>query len=322
MIHIAFAADERYVPHAAAMIHSAASQRGASPLTFHFLHPQDLSPSTRESLCALGKRLGTEVLCHGFTSTDVEGLPAMGRITPVMWLRIFLPRLLPGISRVLYLDCDTLVMDSLESLWHTDLKGAWLGAVSNVFEAGREGHARRLGLAAPRDYFNSGVLLLDLDAWRREGCAERILALARDPDAGLVWPDQDALNTVFAGHWHSLHPRWNCQNSLFYFKWARDVFGDRVVAEATSRPGILHFEGGALSKPWHYLCKHPWRGEYFRHRAETPWPFVTIEGRTAKNRLLRLLPARLLIPAFVTVWRLKQASFKAIARLRSAVRSS
>ncbi|MEQ1438036.1 glycosyltransferase family 8 protein [Fontimonas sp. SYSU GA230001] len=296
MIHVACAADETYVPHAAAMIHSLLRAPGGEAVTVHFLHAAALAPALIAQLDAFVTGLDGRLRCHAIADARVAGLPTMGRISRVMWFRVFLPELLPDVPRVLYLDCDTIVVRDLRPLFALDLEGACLGAVSNVFEPHMAQHARTLGLEDPRAYFNSGVLLLDLDAWRRADVAHRVLELARDPARRLVWPDQDALNIALAGRWKALHPRWNCQNSLYFFRHAPEVFGANQVAEATADPGILHFEGGDLAKPWHYLCKHPARRLYLRHRAATPWPLRQLDGRTLVHRLLHPLPIGLLIP--------------------------
>ncbi|HUP91356.1 MAG TPA: glycosyltransferase family 8 protein [Solimonas sp.] len=306
-IHIACAADQAYVPHAAAMLRSLIVRQAARPVQIHFLHGPALPTPQLETLRGMVEALGARILFHPIPDQRVADLPEMGRISRVMWYRVFLPELLPGVDRVLYLDCDTIVMDSLDALWDSDLGANYLGAVNNVFEPGRGVRAVHLGLKGPECYFNSGVLLFNLSAWREHDCAGRVLAFARANSARLAWPDQDALNVVMAGRWLALHPRWNCQNSLFYFAHARNVFGAEVTSAATRDPGILHFEGGALAKPWHYLCKHPYRGEYFAQRAGTPWPEVSIEGRTAVNRLLRPLPMPLLLPALKAVHRLQGA---------------
>lgn len=318
MMHIACAADEAYAPHAAAMMHSLISHHTPADVCIHFLHEPQLPGAVVDRLRSMTGRMGAGLCFHSIPDDDVAGLPDMGRISRVMWYRIFLPRLLPDVERVLYLDCDTIVMDDLRPLFATDLRDACLGAVANVFEAGREGRVRGLGLDGPEQYFNSGVLLLNLDQWRREDSTARLLAHARANASRLAWPDQDALNVIFARRWRALHPRWNCQNSLFYFDQARAVFGAPAVLEAKRRPGILHFEGGELAKPWHYLCKHPFRGEYYRHLAATPWPVQPPQGRTVRNRLLRPLPMRLLLPTLRWLHRFEAGLRRRLARVLPA----
>ena len=127
-----------------------------------------------------------------------------------------------------------------------------------------------------------------------------------------MWQDQDPFNLVFRGRWKRLHPRWNCQNSLFYFAHGAEIFGREVVREACRSPAILHFEGPSFVKPWHYLSKHPYRKQYLSYRRATPWSDVHLDGRKFRNRLLRLLPTRLLLEALFL-----RAALRRGLRLRS-----
>ena len=93
----------------------------------------------------------------------------------------------------------------------------------------------------------------------------------------LLYPDQDALNAVMAARRLDLHPRRNCMNSILTFDWADEVLDAQQVAEARRNPGIRHFEGPGLNKPWHRDCTFPHRDLYFRHRLRTPWPKVALQ---------------------------------------------
>ena len=96
--------------------------------------------------------------------------------TSAMWLRIFLPELMPDADKVLYLDADTLAVDSLAPLWDTDLSGHALGAVTNVFQHNHVQRPAELGLSGPEVYFNSGRAA---DEPRRLARARRDAALMR-----------------------------------------------------------------------------------------------------------------------------------------------
>lgn len=303
--HLACACDRRYAPHAAAMIESVLINSDSSDWVIHVLYGPGLDPLTREELAVTPRARGAEVVFHEVADAQVATLPQMDRIGSVMWYRVFLPQLLPDVERVLYVDCDTIAKVDLEPLLNTDLADGALGAVRNVFEPGQENHAARLGLGSRLDYFNSGVMLMDLDVWRSERLGERVLEIARTRARDLKWPDQDALNLALAGRWRPLHPRWNAMNSLFYFDSLGGAFTAQQQNEVMSWPGILHFEGGSFNKPWNYLCKHPFRGEYFRHRAATPWPEVEIERVRWRYRPLRLLPMRTIPKAMAWIERLE-----------------
>ena len=145
-----------------------------------------------------------------------------------------------------------------------------------------------LGIDDRRRYINSGVLLMDLELMREEGTVARMREYARAHSAN-PYPDQDAFNALFSDRHVSLHPRWNAQTPIWDLAVARLPFSPDEVRDARTRPAIVHFTGPF--KPWHFLCRHPFRDRYFEHLAATPWPAPAVEGRTPVNRLRRLLPA-------------------------------
>jgi len=198
-----------------------------------------------------------------------------------------------GEERVLFLDADVIVCDRLDGLWETDLRGAYLGAVTNVFEPEYAHRPAELGLRSVQDYFNAGVLLLDLDALGRDRCDRALyeygVAHAGEEERSLLFRDQDVLNAVLAGRRLPLDPRWNVMN-IFRFDWADAVFGADAVAAARANPGIRHFEGPGDNKPWHRECVRDDRERYLEHRRATPWPRVRLEGPRAPR--LRRAAAR------------------------------
>jgi lipopolysaccharide biosynthesis glycosyltransferase len=239
---------------------------------------------------------------HGTSISFIEvdphllaGLPIDPLFSGAMWYRIFLPNLLPAVDRILYLDVDTIVADSLSPLWEIDVSESYLAAVTNVFQHNHLHRPASLGLAGPEVYFNSGVLLFNLEEMRRADAATALRKYAVEQAERIEWPDQDTLNVVLGSRRVPLHPRWNVMNSM-RFPWSEDVFGAAAVAEARRSPAIRHFEGPGANKPWHYMCEWEGRELYLEHRRSTPWPRVRLEGRTPGNvgrRVARTARARI-----------------------------
>jgi len=281
-LHVSCAADAAYVPHSAAMLHSVLAQRGDLRVRVHYLHGPGFAAGDAAALSEMVRRDGGEIDFHEVPDADVAGMPTVAGITATMWYRVHLPRLLDGVERVLYLDADAIAVDDLRPLWETDLRGAWVGAVTNVFQLDHLHRPWALGID-PREYFNSGVLLMDLEAMRADDVTAALVAHARGLGAETMWPDQDTLNVVLGERRLALHPRWNAMNSVLRFPWAAYAFDPRELAEARARPGIRHFEGPSINKPWHLLSAGEGRAAYFEHRRLTPWPRVRREGVTAGN---------------------------------------
>lgn len=188
-----------------------------------------------------------------------DGLTVVGERWPrVAWSRVFLPELLPEVHRAVYLDIDTLACTDVRQLAETDMHGAALGAVlERVSEPGSHFNER---LDIPQEcpgYFNSGVLLMDLDVFRREGLVQRVVDFAFSHKDVLACPDQDALNGALCGRLFQLHPRWNWHDGLTRLiakksasqpLWRGNTPCDCV--EAALYPAVLHYQG--VHKPWLY----------------------------------------------------------------------
>lgn len=112
-------------------------------------------------------------------------LPLWGRMTIATYDKLTIGRWLPESERrVLWLDCDLLVIADLVRLWETPLRGNGVLATQDLFVptvGARFGVAchRELGISRDAEYFNAGIMLIDLARWRSENVAARALAYLR-----------------------------------------------------------------------------------------------------------------------------------------------
>ena len=114
-----------------------------------------------------------------------------------------------------------------------------------------------LGLrcAGTTNYFNCGVLIFDLDVWRRDDIAGRAVKyLVEHPK--LYYMDQDALNWIMGGHYVRLDARWNSFANCSFPAYVNVLVratraGRRWEALRTiwrTDPWIVHYAGA--NKPW------------------------------------------------------------------------
>jgi lipopolysaccharide biosynthesis glycosyltransferase len=261
-----------YVAHSAAMLHSVLALHPQDDVHVQYMHGPDIGAAEEERLAAMVESGGGTISFMRIADSEIEGLPTVGFTRKATWYRIFLPELLPDVDRLLYLDSDLIVVDSLAPLWALDLSGCWVGAVTNVFQENHLGRPRELGLAGPHVYFNAGVLLMNLAEMRRDGRTQALLDYGVRNAERLEWRDQDALNVVLGERRLALHPRWNLMNSMFLFKRSARGLGRRALRQAFRNPAIRHFEGPDALKPWHPQCEQRLRELYMEHRRATPWP--------------------------------------------------
>lgn len=277
MIHVACASDDAYAPHAAALIHSLAQSQGARGVSIYYLHDHTLTAPVQATLKTYCDKLGVALRFLKVDGGDATGgLPACSLIPELAWYRTLLPDLLPELDRVLYLDTDIIVRESLAELFDMEL-GDKYGACINDYLAAiaHPEVAKNIDIAYEK-YFNSGVMLLNLETLRRDGGGQRILDIAKKNIGHLHFPDQDALNLAIGFNIHLVSPRWNypALSGEYFSKHSGNpalaLATCKEVSQSSFRPVILHYS--AHPKPWNTFNPLPWFADYHRHRAQTPWP--------------------------------------------------
>lgn len=194
-------------------------------------------------------------------------------ITVPTYYRLLLPSLLPEKSRVLYLDVDTVVTSSLLSMFEADMSRRYLAGVRSVFSFLQQERVVRVG-ADPEQYVNAGVLVMNLDAMRRDGLEADFLQLAKRQ---LEYQDQDVLNIRCRDAILHLHPRYNLHCMFDYEQNAavsEDVYSGFDWRHALDDAAVLHYAG---AKPWdghrcwyydqwwsHYRASRVFSGDYYR----------------------------------------------------------
>lgn len=187
-----------------------------------------------------------------------DGLTVNGRFPVSMYYRFLLPEMLLNENKVLYLDCDIIVRGSIKEMYNTDLSNYALAAVvgescDDIFFAN---HLKISSL-----YFNSGVLLINLDYWRKNNITKRLIKWVSDNSDKCSLPDQNALNKVLENKVVYLDYTYNFQEWWFgdlthymhYEKWDD-------IRKAGEDPVIVHF--CEAEKPWFKECKNPYRNDF------------------------------------------------------------
>ena len=124
-----------------------------------------------------------EIFGFGFHPVMVDGsaftnAPVSRQYPREMYYRLLAADFLPGeLKRVLYLDPDTLIINPLRPLWETDLRGHLFAAAAHTGKTELANNINQLRLGTDHNYFNSGVLLIDLRKARNEIIAEEVFFL-------------------------------------------------------------------------------------------------------------------------------------------------
>lgn len=177
------------------------------------------------------------------------------------------------ISRIVYLDSDVVVKESLDFLFQVDLGDSIIGACqANEYPVFRrtDRYCETLRVDSPDvlepgvlPYLNSGVMVIDVHKYLEEQVFEKCRAYIQENGRYLQTADEDALNFILAGNFKRLPARWNqesvCRRPAYQHHRGLDITRDEI-AEMLNNPAIVHYNG--WSKPWRPLWADPRAGEW------------------------------------------------------------
>lgn len=268
--NILCATDNNYALQCGVMIYSLFYNHvGTSDIVVHIID-DNISDENKHKLRSIAWEFRQEICFHDIDNGLLKGLKLQGDtyVSPIVYYRLFVSRILDEmISRVLYLDCDVMVLKDIAPLFQLNMEGHTIAAVRDVNQPMWEEQAFQIGFSYHDRYFNSGVILINLDKWRQDNVEERLYVFSCR-ERKVFFPDQDALNYVFRDKWLELPPKWNRFNLVRYnqvtFKNKKD-FLDYVYC-----PAIVHF-ASKTARPWMRLKFVPFGKKYEEYCSLTPW---------------------------------------------------
>ena len=171
-------------------------------------------------------------------------------------------------SKLLYLDSDTVVISSLESLFERDMSQELVAGVLMPYSSRIK---ERVGSEAGKPYVCDGIVLFNMELWKTMGksseCAKYICAYAGNPPM----LSEGTLNHVCIGKIGILEPKYNLMPAMLMYRPAqmRQLFQPdfyytdaESIFQAKFSPVIIHFMNELYNRPWFEPCDHPWKNFY------------------------------------------------------------
>lgn len=246
LIPIFFTIDDGYAPylHVAliSLIKNASKDRRYKIIVVY----QELNEENRNNLAKLVEDYPNFEMKFKFMKqsldmiTDrIENRLRSDYFTMTIYFRIFIPDMYPEYDKAIYIDSDIIVPGDISELYDTDMHDNLIGvvtdgSVNDVPELQRY-MTESLGLKLG-DYFNSGMLLMNMKELRNVHLAEHFLYLLNKYHFDCVAPDQDYLNSM-------------CYGKIEYLDSCWDAMPNRNKPEIEN-PKIIHYN--LFDKPWCY----------------------------------------------------------------------
>ena len=282
-MHIVACLDKGFVMPTGVMICSVCVNNPDIDIDFHLVCDESLSANDKKDLeDVVSKRHGKSITFYNINSQLSCKYPyRVGSLTQATYYRLYLTEILPSsINKVLYFDGDCIIRHSLLPLWNTDISEYAVGVCTDSLESTIDFY-NRLRYPYANGYFNAGVMLINLDYWRRYNMHQQFIDYLQNYQDRILYEDQDLMNVIFQDSKLVLPLKYNFQTN---FLW-RDRFWDywkyeEQFIEGMNDPAIVHFT--TSNKPWfaHSSNPHPYRSTFYKYQNMTKWSGTRLERRS------------------------------------------
>lgn len=252
MIHLAIAFDDNYLDPFYALASSLVSVHPHGRLHIHAI-ATGISDNQKEEIRRYLSAGGHALSFYDIDESVARRFVLLDKWTSAVYYRLFFPFVIPAsVQRLLYLDSDMIVLKNLSDLYTQDLETYPVAAVYDNYVKIQP----KLGIDEPGEYFNSGMLLIDIQRWQAERISEQAMDyLIRYPER-IQFVDQCALNAVLYKRWKKIDKRYN-----LLYSYIPEGMRGRALQHALKDVVVVHF---TIQRPWHMLCRNPFRTQYFR----------------------------------------------------------
>tara|TARA_B100002049_G_C16068648_1_gene371698 strand:+ start:384 stop:1469 length:1086 start_codon:yes stop_codon:yes gene_type:complete len=245
-IHIVLASDERYFPGLLGTLGSiVVNTKCKSPLCFYIIDG-GISNKSWQKLSNLIVRFQNVKLAR--LQPDLKlfaDLPDFFFESKLTYARLLLEDLIPVLDKVIYIDTDILFLKDIEELWKLSLEGkSALVALEKTYTYLENDcpNIDILGLNPKAPYFNAGLMVMDLERFRKYQISKRTLKYISEFPEACLHHDQSALNVTLYEDFKLIDQSWNTQAH-------RDIFKiEKHISDFANRNLNFHFV--TKVKPW------------------------------------------------------------------------
>jgi lipopolysaccharide biosynthesis glycosyltransferase len=262
--HIAIAFDHHYLQPFYALITSLFVNNEKHSIHLHTI-ASGISIFEKQNIELFVKEKHSQITFYTIDEQLVNRFVLVNKWTPVVYYRLFFPLLVPAnVSRLLYVDTDTVIVGDIRVLFSEDLIGFPLGAVYDNYVKTQP----LIGVDKEGEYFNSGVLLMDLKRWKEQNITQKAVEYLHQYPERILFVDQCALNAVLKKNWKALPEKYN-----LIFSYIPEGLSRYDIQTFLLDKVIIHY---TLHRPWSMLCKNRLAFLYHRYLKQSPM------GRQAK----------------------------------------
>jgi lipopolysaccharide biosynthesis glycosyltransferase len=319
-VNIAYSCDNSYISHTGISIISLLTNNKFIDEITIYLISKGISAHNLNVIKDICAQFGRELVVVPFEDIAYDlKLTNTGRHIETVYTKIFLSRI-EKLRKCLYIDSDTIVAASLESLWNTDLSGSYLAAVETISIRNK----RKLEIKRESVFFNDGVTLMNLEYCRDNQLIEKCLRFIDKFEGSPPVLSEGVLSSICQDEVKIMSMRNNLMSGMYqlgienpeYLSTITTYSKDDII-DACQHPVIIHFLSAFYNRPWSVHCSHPLKRYYLEYKEMSPWKDEKLSNLNLpfKLRVMSLFGNILSFSVILRLSRLKDVLLGTIYRL-------
>ncbi len=296
-MNVVFCTDNNYImPCGIAMI-SLLENNSHNDVIIHIVG-KELTSKNKSILEGIVSKYNTAIQFYTINDDQLSKYklpPTANYINISTYIRLFLFDILPTpIEKIIYLDCDLVVVDDLIDLWNTNIENYSIaGVIDSTDQIEKAYLDSQFNPQKSYTYINAGVLLMNLNYWREKNILEELLLYAEEKPDKILYADQDMLNGALTESITKIPVRYNVHMALCSKKYKVLSIFQKEIDEGLKDRAITHYT--TSMKPWLKGCTHPFKKDFLLYKAISPWKDLPITWGNIPRKVRRRFYKRLIL---------------------------
>lgn len=265
-----------------------------------YLLGDNVSQKNKDTLKDIANKYNRKCVIVDIPELNIPDVLCSQRWPKSAFSRLYAGELLPdNVEKVLYLDCDTIVKNSIRELWNVDNSDF---VISGVKDCISRQYRKNIGIPDTAAYINAGVLLMNLNLLRKTNISKRIDSFLNKYQKFIHYADQDVLNGIFKGNFGILNSEYDLMtlvctysyNEIIKLRNPSNYYSKIEIEKAKENTKIIHYTTCMLSvRPWFENSEHPYANDFLKYMKLSPWKEKNLlkesNKKSKKNEVLRVV---------------------------------
>lgn len=276
-MNIAYSCNDFYVPQTGISIISLCeNNKTVEDIVIYFI-AKDCSQENIDILRKITESYNRKFVVVNFDDIAYDlKISNVGRHIETIYSKVFFSRI-EGLEKIIYLDSDIVVVGNLQPLWNMDLSNFYMGVVQTFSKV-----KPQLGLADDYKFFNDGMAIVNVDYCRKNNLIEKVNKVVATYEGNPPTLSEGALNKVCQGKVKYISLRYNLMAGILYYALMDadrlacqlNAYTPQDLLDSCKHPVCIHYLTAFYNRPWFTPCTHPYKNEYLKYKAKSPWKDV------------------------------------------------